>query len=84
MERRLVLLSNAIPERPAELRPVPGLRCQGQQRGKRNGSLKKYPAIHVQGEATNLTIRPAMARLIGPRLSIVRDANKYRSVSSAA
>jgi hypothetical protein len=51
MERRLVLLSDTIPARPAELRPIPCPRCQGQQQGKRSSSLKKYSAIHVQGEA---------------------------------
>src|SRR6185436_13149603 len=51
MERRFVLLSDTIPERPAELRPIPCPHCQGQQQGKRSSSLKKYAAIHVQGEA---------------------------------
>ena len=51
MERRFVLLSDTIPARPAELRPIPCRRCQGQQQGKRSSSLKKYSAIHVQGEA---------------------------------
>jgi hypothetical protein len=51
MERRLVLFSDTIPERPAELRPIPGPHCQGQQQGKRTSSLKKHSAIHVQGEA---------------------------------
>jgi len=51
MERRFVLLSDTIPERPAELRPIPCPHCQGQQQGKRSTSLKKYSAIHVQGEA---------------------------------
>ena len=51
MERRFVLLSDTIPERPAELRPIPCPHCQGQQQGKRSSSLKKYSAIHVQGEA---------------------------------
>ena len=51
MERRFVLLSDTIPERPAELRPIPSPRCQGQQQGKRSSSLKKYSAIHVRGEA---------------------------------
>jgi len=60
MERRFVLLSDTIPERPAELRPIPCPHCQGQQQGKRSSS--KYSAIHVQGEAPNLTIRPAIAR----------------------
>src|SRR5437899_4402381 len=50
MERRFVLLSDPIPERPAELRPIPCPHCQGQQKGKRS-TLKKYSAIHVQGEA---------------------------------
>src|SRR5438477_12596019 len=45
MERRFELLSDTIPERPAELRPIPCPHCQGQQQGKRS-SLKKYPAIH--------------------------------------
>src|SRR5579863_1048700 len=36
MERRLVLLSDTIPERPAELRPIPRPRCQGQQPGQRS------------------------------------------------
>src|ERR1041385_657663 len=51
MERRFVLLSDTIPERPAELRPIPCPHCQGQQQGKRNSSPTKYSAIHVQGEA---------------------------------
>jgi len=34
-----------------ELRPIPCPHCQGQQQGKRSSSLKKYSAIHVQGEA---------------------------------
>jgi len=51
MERRFVLLSDTIAERPAELRPIPCPHCQGQQQGKRSSSLKKYSAIHVQGEA---------------------------------
>src|ERR1041385_2749172 len=51
MERRFVLLSDTIPERPAELRPIPCPHCQGQQQGKRSSSLKKYSAIHVEGEA---------------------------------
>jgi len=63
MERRFVLLSHTIPERPAELRPIPCPHCQGQQQGKRSSSLKKYSAIHVQGRRPNLTIRPAIARL---------------------
>jgi len=50
MERRFVLLSDTIPERPAELRPIRCPHCQGQQQGKRSSSLKKYSAIHVQGE----------------------------------
>src|ERR1043165_2020153 len=51
MERRFVLLSDTIPERPAELRPIPCPHCQGQQQGKRSSSLKKYSVIHVQGQA---------------------------------
>jgi hypothetical protein len=51
MERRFGLLSDTIPERPAELRPIPCPHRQGQQQGKRSSSLKKYSAIHVQGEA---------------------------------
>src|SRR5712664_2781432 len=51
MERRFVLLSDTIPERPAELRPIPCPHCQGQQQGKRSSGLKTYSAIHVQGEA---------------------------------
>jgi len=52
MERRFVLLSDTIPERPAELRPIPGPHCQGQQQGKRSSTtLKKYSAIDVQDEA---------------------------------
>jgi hypothetical protein len=51
MERRFVLLSDTISERPAELRPIPGPHCQGQQRGKRSSSFNNYSAIHVQGEA---------------------------------
>src|SRR5215468_9844171 len=50
MQRRFVLLSDAIPKRPAELRPIPCPHCQGQQQAKRSSSLKKYSAIHVQGE----------------------------------
>src|SRR5215471_14716453 len=30
MERRLVVLSDTIPERPPELRPIPGPHCLGQ------------------------------------------------------
>jgi hypothetical protein len=56
MERRFVLLSDTIPERPAELRPIPCPHCQGQQQGKRSSSLKKYSAIHVQGEAPHAPI----------------------------
>src|SRR5947209_2158768 len=65
MERRFVLWSDTIPERPAELWPIPGLHCQGQKQGKRRGSSlnKYYSAIHVPGRRPNLTIRPAMARL---------------------
>jgi hypothetical protein len=51
MERRIVLLSDTIPEGPAELRPIGCPHCQGQQQGKRGSSLKKYSAIHLQGEA---------------------------------
>jgi hypothetical protein len=51
MERRFVLLSDTIPERAAELRPIPRPRCQGQQQGNRGGSLKRNSAIHAQGEA---------------------------------
>ena len=51
MKRRFVLLSDTIPERPAELRPIPGPHRHGQQQGKRSSSLKTYSAIHVQGEA---------------------------------
>src|SRR5258707_10448761 len=51
MERRFVLLSDTIPERSAELRPIPCPHCQGQQPGKRSSSLKKYSAIHRQSEA---------------------------------
>src|SRR5258708_7395158 len=46
MDGRFVLLSDTIPERPAELRPIPSPHCQGQQQGKRNSSLKTYSAIH--------------------------------------
>jgi hypothetical protein len=48
-ERRFFLLSDTIPERSAELRPIPCPHCQGQQQGKRSSS--KYSAIHVRGEA---------------------------------
>src|SRR5215471_924009 len=41
MERRFVLLRDTIPERPAELGPIPGPDCQGEQQGKRSSSLKK-------------------------------------------
>jgi len=51
MERRFVLFSDTIPQRPAELRPIPGPHCHGPQQGKRSSSLKKYSAIQVQGEA---------------------------------
>ncbi len=52
MERRFVLLSHTIPERPAELRPILCPHCQGQQQqGKHSSNLKKYLAIHVQGQA---------------------------------
>src|SRR3954467_227638 len=46
MERRFVLLSDTIPTRPAKLRPISCVRCQGQQPGKRSSS--KYSTIHVQ------------------------------------
>src|SRR6185436_19056261 len=70
MERRFVLLSDTIPERPTELRPIPCPHCQGQQQGKRSSSLKKS-AIQVQGEApesddssrdfeANVIIRPTV------------------------
>src|SRR5689334_8038249 len=52
MERRFVLLSDTIPERPAELRPIPCPHWQREQHGERSSSLKKYSAIHVQGEAS--------------------------------
>jgi hypothetical protein len=51
MERRFILLSDTIPERPAELRPIPSAHRHGQQQDKHSSSLKKYSAIHVQGEA---------------------------------
>jgi hypothetical protein len=51
MERRFLLLSDTIPERPAELRPIPSRRCQAQQQGQSYSSLKKYSAIQIQGEA---------------------------------
>src|ERR1051326_8817721 len=51
MERRFVLLSDTIPQRPAELGPIRCPRCQGQQQGKRSSSRKQYSVIHVQGEA---------------------------------
>src|SRR5436305_9320417 len=40
MERRFVLLSDTIPTRPAELRPIPCLHCQRQRQGKRSSSQK--------------------------------------------
>src|SRR4051812_44062787 len=50
MEGRFVLFSDTIPERPAELRPIRCPPCNRQQQGK-SSRLKKYSAIHVQGEA---------------------------------
>jgi hypothetical protein len=47
MERRFVLLSDTIPERPAELRPIPCPRRQAQQQGKRGSSVKQYSATHL-------------------------------------
>src|SRR5689334_15975269 len=64
MEWRFGLLSDAIPERPAELRPIPCPHCQGQQQGKRSSSLKKYLAVHVQSEAPESDDSSAIARLI--------------------
>ena len=63
MERRFVLLSDTIPERPAELRPIPCPHCQGQQQGKRTSSLKNIPRFMFKARRPNLTIRPAIARL---------------------
>jgi hypothetical protein len=51
MERRFVLLSDAIPARPTELRPIPCTQCQWRQQGKRSGYPKKYSAIHIPSEA---------------------------------
>src|SRR3954469_14202416 len=51
MERRFGLLSDTIPERPAELRPIACARRQRQQQDKPSSSLEKYSAIHVLGEA---------------------------------
>jgi len=52
MERRFVLLSDTIPERPAELRPIPCPHCQGQPaRQAQQQSEKNNTEIHVQGEA---------------------------------
>src|SRR3954470_5425180 len=84
MERRFGLLSDTIPARPAELRPIPCPYGQGQQQGKRGTTLKKYSAMHIQGEAPNLTIRPTIARLIYTRTYSTR-AKKFsdRFVSSA-
>src|SRR6187397_766545 len=62
MEGRFVLLSDTIPERPAELRPIPCPHCWGQKQAKRSRSLKKYSAIHVQGEARRIqrfVLRPS-------------------------
>src|SRR3954463_982091 len=50
LERRVVLLSDTIPERPAELRPIPCPPCHQPQPGE-SSRLKNYSAIHVQGEA---------------------------------
>jgi len=49
MERRFIFLSDTIPERSAELRPIPCAcpNCQGQQQGKRGNSLEKYSATHI-------------------------------------
>jgi hypothetical protein len=63
MERRFVLLSDTIPERPAELRPIPCPHCQGQQQGKRSSSLKNIRRFMFKARRPNLTIRPAIARL---------------------
>src|SRR2546421_12203081 len=41
MQRRFVLLSDTVRQRPAELRPIPCRRCQGQQQGKRSSSSLK-------------------------------------------
>ena len=49
MERRFVLLTDTIPQRPAELRPISRTRCQRQQQDNRS-SPKRYLAIHIQGE----------------------------------
>src|SRR4051794_32414663 len=54
MERRFGLLSDTIPARPAELRPIPCPYGQGQQQGKRGTTLKKYSAIHVQEQGTRI------------------------------
>src|SRR5882672_2271038 len=71
MERRFVLLSDTIPTRPAELRPIPCPHCQGQQQGKRSSSLKKYSAIHLQARRPNLTFVPLTISFSSARLALV-------------
>jgi len=83
MERRFVLLSDTIPERPAELRPIPCPQRQGQQQGKRSSSLKKYSAIHVQGEApeSDDSSRDCEAKRV--HLSLLAGAYSTRQSSEA-
>src|SRR3954468_11002262 len=55
MERRFVLLSDPIPTRPAELRPIPCPHRLRQQQAKRSSSLKKYSAIHVSASSLGIS-----------------------------
>src|SRR3954470_15036092 len=52
MERRFVLLSDTIPERPAELRPIPCPHCQGQQQGKRSRQTSDRAMARTTRSAT--------------------------------
>src|SRR5207302_10106945 len=51
MERRFVLFSDTIPQRPTELLPILCPHCQGKEQGQRSSSLTKYSPIHAEGEA---------------------------------
>jgi hypothetical protein len=77
MERRFVLLSDTVPARPAKLRPIPCAHCQGQQQGKRSSILKKYSAIHVQGEASTKGYRDSSC--IQERFSAACDAGLHQA-----
>lgn len=63
MERRFEFWSDTIAEWAAELRPIPSAHWHGEQQCERRSSLKKYSAIHVEGEASDVTICHAIARL---------------------